>query len=92
MSTVKPGLSAIEVQTSAATMALLEHAAASSRKNVAEFLLEAGISAAEDAVLNQRMIRLNDEQWQAFQDILDRPVTSKPRLARLLQEKSVLEQ
>ena len=92
MSTVKPGLSAIEVQTSTATMALLEYAAASSRKNVAEFLLEAGISAAEDAVLNQRMIRLNDEQWQAFQDILDRPVTSKPRLARLLQEKSVLEQ
>jgi len=37
------------------------------------------------------MFRLDDDEWQAFQDVLDRPVQSKPRLAKLLAEKSVLE-
>lgn len=36
-------------------------------------------------------IGLDDDQWRAFQDILDRPVSSKPRLASLFAEKSVLE-
>ena len=60
-------------------------------ENVTEFLLEAGINAAEDALVDRRMFRLDDRQWQAFQAILDRPVADKPRLTRLLAEKSVLE-
>jgi uncharacterized protein (DUF1778 family) len=80
----------IEVRTSAKTKALLQSAAAASHKNVTEFLLDAGIAAAEDALLNQRIFRLETERWQAFQEALDRPVV-KPRLARLLSEKSVLE-
>ena len=47
--------------------------------------------AAEEALVDRRMFRLDDAQWQAFQDVLDRPVRSKPRLAKLLAEKSVLE-
>ena len=39
----------------------------------------------------RRIFRLDDRQWQAFQAILDRPVADKPRLTRLLAEKSVLE-
>ena len=30
------------------------------------------------------VLRLNDEQWQAFQELLGRPVEPKPRLAALL--------
>ena len=81
----------IEIRTTPYLKALLQHAAASSHKNVTEFLLEAGISAAEDALTDRRMFRLDDRRWQAFQDILDRPIADKPRLARLLAEKSVLE-
>lgn len=55
------------------------------------FLLEAGINAAEESLVDRRLFQLDDAQWQAFQDVLDRPVTEKPRLARLLSEKSVLE-
>ena len=69
----------IEVRTTPSMKALLQRAATSSHKNVTEFLLEAGITAAEEA------------QWQAFQNVLDRPVVKKPRLARLLNVKSVLE-
>ena len=81
----------IEVRTTPNTKALLQQAAASSRKNVTEFLLEAGINAAEDALIDRRMFRLDGRRWRTFQDILDRPVVDKPRLARLLAEKSVLE-
>ena len=81
----------IEVRTTPSIKALLQRAASFSHKNVTEFLLEAGIKAAEEALLDRRVFRLNDEQWQAFQDMLDRPVTHKPALAKLLSEKSVLE-
>ena len=81
----------IEVRTTPSTKALLQRAATYSHKNVTEFLLEVGINAAEEALLDRRMFRLDDAQWQAFQNALDRPVVKKPRLARLLAEKSVLE-
>lgn len=81
----------IEVRTTPTLKALLQRAASCSHKNVTEFLLEAGINAAEEALIDRRMFRLDDDQWQAFQDILDRPIKSKPRLAKLLTEKSVLE-
>ena len=81
----------IEIRMTPDQKALLRRAAVLSQKNVAEFLLEAGIDAAEDALADQRMFRLDDRQWRAFEDILDRPVTAKPRLARLLAEKSALE-
>ena len=41
----------IEVRTTSTLKALLQRAAASSHKNVTEFLLEAGINAAEDALV-----------------------------------------
>ncbi len=81
----------IEVRTTPRLKALLQRAAASTHKNVTEFLLEAGIKAAEDALADRRTFRLDDRRWKEFQNILDRPVVNKPRLARLLAEKSVLE-
>ena len=55
----------IEVRTTSTLKALLQRAAASSHKNVTEFLLEAGINAAEDALVDRRIFRLDDRQWQA---------------------------
>lgn len=81
----------IEVRTTPSTKALLQRAATSSHKNVTEFLLEAGVNAAKEALVDRRMFSLDDVQWQTFQDALDRPVVTRPRLARLLAEKSVLE-
>lgn len=90
-----PGVEAkserIEVRTTPTMKALLQRAATFSHKNVTEFLLEAGIHAAEEALVDRRVFRLDEAQWQKFQDALDRPVQSKPRLEKLLAEKSVLE-
>ena len=70
----------IKIRTTPNIKALLQQAASASHKNVTEFLLEAGVDAAEDALADRRMFRLDERRWRAFQEILDRPVPDKPRL------------
>ena len=70
----------IDVRASSAVKQLLQEAARSCHKNVSEFLLEAGIIAADQALADRRRFGLDDERWQAFQQALDRPVQAKPRL------------
>lgn len=81
----------IELRTTPSRKALLLRAATVTHKNVTEFLLDAGIRAAEEALVDRRLFQLDEAQWQAFREALDRPVAEKPRLARLLTTKSVLE-
>ena len=81
----------IEIRTTPATKALLQRAAASAHKDITEFLLEAGVSAAEQTLVGHRVFQLDATRWQAFQEALDRPVVNKPRLAKLLAENSVLQ-
>lgn len=81
----------IDVRASAAAKDLLQQAAAAAHKNVSEFLLDAGLSAAAETLADRRVFVLDDAKWRAFQAALDRPVRKKPRLAKLLAEPSVLE-
>ncbi len=80
----------IDIRTTTAAKETLQRAAAIAHKNVSEFLLDAGIAAATDALADRRIFALDDAQWRAFQKALDRPVRSKPRLAKLLSEPSVV--
>lgn len=63
---------------------LLQDAASACHKNVSEFLLNAGVTAAAQTLADRRKFVLNDAQWQEFQEALDRPVQSKSRLKKLL--------
>lgn len=81
----------IEVRTTPSMKAFLLRAATSSHKTITEFLLDAGLTAAEEALIDRRLFRLDEAEWQVFLELLDRPVADKPRLARLLSDKSVLE-
>ena len=81
----------IDVRTSSAVKSLLQEAAQSCHKNVSEFLLEAGIAAANHALAERRFFQLDDAHWQAFQAALDQPVKGKPRLKQLLTQPSVLD-
>ena len=81
----------IEIRTTAKTKFLLQSAAQCSHKNVTEFLLDAGVAAAKQALNGQHVFGLNDARWDDFQKILDRPVVHKPRLFKLLSEKSIVE-
>lgn len=81
----------IDVRASSAVKQLLQEAARSCHKNVSEFLLDAGVTAANQALADRRHFALNDAQWQAFHQALDRPVQTKPRLKKLLSTPGVLE-
>jgi uncharacterized protein (DUF1778 family) len=48
------------------------------------------VTAANQALADRRHFVLGDDQWQAFQQALDRPVQAKPRLKKLLSEPGVL--
>ncbi|MCE1170278.1 DUF1778 domain-containing protein [Azovibrio restrictus] len=81
----------IDVRASSPVKQLLQEAARSCHKNVSEFLLEAGINAANQALSDRRRFILDEAQWAQFQEALDRPVQAKPRLQQLLQQPGVLD-
>ncbi|MEK7344978.1 MAG: DUF1778 domain-containing protein [Pseudomonadota bacterium] len=80
----------IDVRASTLIKQLLQDAARASHKNVSEFLLDAGVKAAAQTLADRRQFVLDETQWQAFQEALDRPVQNKPRLKSLLREPGVL--
>lgn len=80
----------IDVRTSGPAKQLLQEAARASHKNVSEFLLDAGLTAAAQTLADRRQFLLDEAQWQAFEAALDRPVQHKPRLQALLREPGVL--
>ena len=81
----------IDVRASAPIKQLLQEAARACHKNVSEFLLDAGITAANQALADRRRFELDENRWAAFQQALDRPVQTKPQLANLLTRPGVLD-
>jgi len=81
----------IDIRTSRTVKKLLQQTASSAHKNVSEFLLEHGLTAAKETLADRRLFLLNDEQWKAFQTALDRPSMDKPLLEKLLSEPSVFD-
>jgi len=92
MSTRTPAKSErIDVRVSGPVKQLLQEAARACHKNVSEFPLDAGVTAATQTLADRRRFELDEAQWRAFQEALDRPVQGKPRLKKLLNEPGVLE-
>ncbi len=81
----------IDVRANLPVKQLLQNAARTCHKSVSEFLLDAGIIAANQTLADRNRFELNDEQWQTFQQALDRPVKIQPRLKSLLIEPGVLD-
>lgn len=82
----------IETHAASAVKAVLQRMVAFFHGGAARRPLAADGKAAGEAVADPHSIRLDDAGWQAFHDVLDhRPVQKKPRLAKLLAEKSALE-
>lgn len=80
----------IDVRASSSVKLLLQEAARACHKNVSEFLLDAGVLAANQALADRRHFVLDESQWQAFEQARDRPVQAKPRLKQLLSEPGLL--
>ena len=56
-----------------------------------EYVVRHAVEAAHMDLADRRVFVLDENQWAAFQDVLDRPPVRKPELSRLLAEPSVLE-
>nr|MBS0020973.1 DUF1778 domain-containing protein [Gammaproteobacteria bacterium] len=65
--------------------ALIRRAAEVTNKSVTEFVLDSACEAAEHALLDRRLFLVDEDQWEAFQEALDRPAEAKPRLRKLMQ-------
>lgn len=87
---VKSKSERIDVRASAPVKQLLQEAARATHKNVSEFLLDAGIVAANQTLADRLRFELSSEKWDAFQAALDQPVGVKPRLKKLLNEPGLL--
>lgn len=81
----------IDIRTSQDAKDLLQRAAATVHKTVSEFLLDAGLVAASEALADRRLFGLGEAEWPRLNEVLERPVQPKPRLAKLLDEPSVLD-
>ena len=82
----------IDVRADSSVKQLLQAAARTSHKSVSEFLLDAGISAANQTLAERQRFELNDTEWEAFLQVLERPVKElNPKLKRLLSEKGILD-
>ena len=62
----------IDVRTNPLVKHFLQDAARACHKNVSEFLLDAGITAANQTLADRQRFTLDEGQWQTFMDALDR--------------------
>jgi uncharacterized protein (DUF1778 family) len=81
----------LDLRLSLSAKRALQCAALAARRPVSDFVLESALARAEETLPDRRIFRLNAEQWEAFQAALDAPPTPAPRLTRLLNEPSVIE-
>lgn len=61
------------------------------RMSLNEYVVSHAVSAAVAELADRRLFTMPADQWDELQEILDRPVTPKPRLGVLLNEPSVLD-
>jgi len=63
--------------------ARVDQAAAAEGRTVTEFAIAALSERAGHVLADRRVFPLDDEQWDRFTQMLDQPVTRRPRLAEL---------
>ncbi len=70
---------------------IIRQAAEASGKSMTSFLLDVGFTEAQRTLADRRLFSLDTQNWNRFVEALDRPVSEKPRLRKLLQTPSVLD-
>jgi uncharacterized protein (DUF1778 family) len=74
----------INIRVSPETLGVIDRAAGISGKTRTDFILDVVRRAAEDALLDQRLFVMGEEEWSEFQAALDAPVVPNPKLDALL--------
>lgn len=82
----------INIRAKARQRDLIDQAAERLGRSRSDFMLEASCKAAEDVLLDQTYFGLGEDQFAAFQALLDAPPVVSPRLLRTLSAKAPWEQ
>ena len=85
-STERSGLTNIRIKP--ADRALIDQAAAAQGKKRTEFMLEASRRAAEEALLDCTLLRVDRETYARFVELLDKPPRPNEALRKLLLQKA----
>lgn len=72
----------LNLRVTATEKRLLERAAQASHTTATQFILQAALRSAEDALATETRFALDPDQWSAFTAMLDRPAHVIPALAR----------
>ena len=78
-----------QLRATASEETLIKVAADRQGINVTEFIMRSACEKAEETLADQTRFVLDEKQWKAFMDALDRPAKNKPRLRRLFTEPHV---
>lgn len=67
---------------------LIDRAARAQGRSRSEFMIEASRRAAEDALIDQTVLRVDEATFNAFVAALDRPAAPNPRLEKTMRSKA----
>ena len=81
----------INLRATSVQESLIRAAADKRGLSMTDFVLESACTRAEETIADQVHFVLSDKQWKAFNDALERPARTRPRLRKLLTEPSILE-
>lgn len=81
----------INLRATSAQESLIRAAAEHRGISLTDFVLESACVRAEEAIAEQVHFTVSPGEWKAFQNALDRPARVKPRLRKLLTQRSILE-
>lgn len=88
-SQIRPQRSArLGIRATPEQQSLLKRAADIRHKSLTEFVLDSACAAAEQALLDQRLIMVSGDEYAALLDLLDRPPEDNPGLQRLFAKKA----
>jgi uncharacterized protein (DUF1778 family) len=78
----------INIRIKPADKALIDQAAATQGKKRSEFMLDAARRAAEEALLDSTLLRVDRQTYGRFVELLDKPPEPNEALHKLLQQKA----
>lgn len=67
---------------------LIDQAAELLGKNRTEYMLDVTTRAAQDAILDQRIFYLNDDQWEEIQQVMEQAPRVNERLKKAMARKT----
>jgi uncharacterized protein (DUF1778 family) len=81
----------LDLRLTAQAKRALQSAAEASHKTLSDFVLESALARADSVLADRQVFRVDTKTWKAFLAALDAPPKLRPRLARLLNERSIVD-